>query len=666
MASLTSNNILARYAIPDLCGKNFFIPDYQRGYRWGRVQVEQLLEDLCRFFYGKENQGDFYCLQPVVVKELSADEVHTLNLRSNLDNNHWYEVVDGQQRLTTIRIFLALFASFDDAFELSFNIYYRTRPGLGQLFSQLKHHQRDDKQYDVSLGNEDNLDIDAWHIWQAANLILQWFDRPDHIGFDRDINISTFKKIFSEDFIQPKSSKKSVQIIWYELRDGSQPMDMFKRLNDKKVSLNNAELVRAMFLSDSAVYPCDEELLRRFSKESRQAVKQREKVRKQGHIIEQWDLIEHQLQQPSFWSFIIQDITNTEDPKLKTYDCRIEYLFDLITRRKADESDYLYTYITMEKMVAQGQKADLWSLWLKVEHHFSILRAWYEDEEYFHHIGFLTTELGATVLADLLEDATRMPKTKFKEEIKDRIYDAIHDNRKEGKILQYNYMDNYKLLKRVLFLFNVETSLKSKERFDFERYKQNDWTLEHIHAQNSERIDHSQKDKWSVWFDENQRALNNLKMRMGEEQHFTEIYSAFSLEKRKFESNRVKYSFEDLSLIFDKVLTYFNGLIKTEDGIPTMTHDISNMALLSREINSSVSNSVFEVKRQRIKQLDADGVYLPPCTRNVFLKYYNKAETNFCVQQEFYWSEQDRTHYVKAIKEVLQPYIQREGGQEHE
>lgn len=282
---LISDNILVRYAIPDLCGKNFFIPDYQRGYRWGSAQVEQLLEDLCRFFYGKENQGDFYCLQPVVVKELSADEIQTLNLRSYLDNNRWYEVVDGQQRLTTIRIFLSLFASFDDSFELSFNIYYRTRPRLGLLFSQLKHHQDDDKHYKVSFGNDNNLDIDSWYIRQAANLILQWFDRLEHFGFDRDINIRTFKNVFSEDFIQPKSSKKSVQIIWYELRDGSQPIDMFKRLNDKKVSLNNAELVRAMFLSDSAVYPCDEELLRRFSKESRHAVEQRERVRKQGQYV---------------------------------------------------------------------------------------------------------------------------------------------------------------------------------------------------------------------------------------------------------------------------------------------------------------------------------------------------------------------------------------------
>lgn len=666
MTPLESNNILARYAIPDLCGKNFFIPDYQRGYRWSEVQVKQLLEDLCRFFYGKEeNKGDFYCLQPIVVKELSIDEIIKYDLHSNFDNNRWYEVVDGQQRLTTVRILLALFSLFDDDFNLAFGIYYMTRKDLGQLFSQLKLHKGDDNSYRVYLDKTADLDIDSWHILQAANLILAWFGKTAHTGFSREINISTFKKVFSEDFVQPEA-KKSVQVIWYELRDGSLPMEMFKRLNDKKVSLNNAELVRAMFLSDSAKYPCGEEMLRHFKKESRNDVQQREKVRKQGHIIEQWDLIEHQLQQPSFWSFIKQEITTTQDSKAKTYDCRIEYLFDLITHRRADESDNLYTYIAMEKMVSGKGENNLWELWLKVEHYFSILRAWYEDDEYYHRIGFLTTELGATVLADLLENATQKSKSLFKEDVEKRIFDAIHDNKKSGKILLYNYLDNYKLLKRVLFLFNVETSLKAKERFDFDRYKQQEWTLEHIHAQNSERIDHSQKEKWFVWFDENKRALDNLELRFGDEPHFKEVYDAFTLEKEKFDTSRNKYTFEDLSLIFDKVLTYFNALIKTEEGIPTMTHDISNMALLSREINSSVSNSVFEVKRQRIKKLDADGVYIPPCTRKVFLKYYNKTADNFSVQQEFYWSERDRIHYAEAIRDVLQPYILREGGQEYE
>ena len=52
---------------------------------------------------------------------------------------------------------------------------------------------------------------------------------------------------------------------------------------------------------------------------------------------------------------------------------------------------------------------------------------------------------------------------------------------------------------------------------------------------------------------------------------------------------------------------------------------IANIALLSRDDNSVLNNSVFEVKRRHVITLDQDGSYIPVCTRNVFLKYYDKS-----------------------------------------
>jgi len=73
--------------IVHLLDKEFFIPTYQRGYRWDERQVLDLLEDIFEFQEKYKDEGEFYCLQPIVVKKYGKD-----------DDNKW-EIIDGQQRL---------------------------------------------------------------------------------------------------------------------------------------------------------------------------------------------------------------------------------------------------------------------------------------------------------------------------------------------------------------------------------------------------------------------------------------------------------------------------------------------------------------------------------------------------------------------------------------
>ena len=69
-------------------GTVFSIPSYQRGYRWTGKEVEALLDDLEEFGRSPEN---VYCLQPLVVQAMGDGK---------------FNVVDGQQRLTTLAIIL--------------------------------------------------------------------------------------------------------------------------------------------------------------------------------------------------------------------------------------------------------------------------------------------------------------------------------------------------------------------------------------------------------------------------------------------------------------------------------------------------------------------------------------------------------------------------------
>lgn len=659
MEELRSVNYLELLAIPELCNKNFFIPDYQRGYRWGEIQIRQMLEDIYSFIYDKNAAGSFYCLQPVVVKKMTPDEVAANKLESAFDNNTWYEVIDGQQRLTTIRIILALESQIDRFNKMRFNMYYQTRPELGKLFDKLGIYEENER-FIVKFDNDNDQcnDIDSWHIHNAANKILDWFQNGS--GYFKP-SIQEFKGGFYENFSNTKEKDKSVQVIWYELCDKSDPYEMFKRLNDKSISLNNAELIRGMFLSDSAVYKGEELLLSQFDEDVRPIVEKRELARKQSHIIEEWDIIEKQLWDDKFWSFIKKEKNSDE------YSCRIEYIFDLISKKTSNQKDSLYTYLEFDGMLKSGAVKDLWDLWLKVETYFSLLIAWYNDRNYFHKIGFLTTELGSSVLIEMLSESTNVSKKEFKKTIEGRINSAIHDKKKPGrKILDYTYKDDYNMLKRVLFLYNVETTYKQGlEFFPFERYKDYEWTLEHIHAQNSERIDHSIKDKWVEWFDENKKVLERLSSRLPNDENLKLLISFFNNEYNRLINYKDKYTFNDVTKVFDLVLKYFNDL-SAQEGTPTVMHGISNMALLSGSTNASIGNSVFEVKRQMIMDDDARGNYIPLCTRKVFLKYYNKNDKNFTVQQNFYWSDKDRKHYLEDIKEVLKPYIDAENQNQKE
>lgn len=644
-------NLLELKAIPELFNMNFFIPDYQRGYRWGKRQVEQLLDDLSNFF--DKGKGQFYCLQPIVVKAMETKEIEKYKpLLPECNENCWYEVIDGQQRLTTIRILLSLFHRIKRRPIGKFTIFYKTRPDLGKVFDDFIY-DIEHNQYHIDLNNSESLDIDSWHILQAAQTILKWLQVADDnsagTGFDY------FEGSFYESFVRQKNitGKKSVQVIWYELRDGSYPNDTFKKLNDKKVSLNNAELIRAMFLSDSAVYETDPMVLSNYKREVREAVKDREQARKQAHIVEQWDIIEKQLRQPQFWAFVKDDASDD------AYRSRIEYLFDLISKKQMAEKDELYTYLRFEEMVRKNEVAGLWELWLKVESYFATLLSWFYNREKYHKIGYLIAEKGSHLLVDLLEKSAEQSKSQFDRNINWLIKQHMV-LKKDDDIYAYSYDDDAQraALKKILFFFNVESTRKAKAQdyFPFEQYKKLDWSLEHIHAQNSERVDRTDKKKWAEWIDKNIHALKRLAYRInpGDPNDPSDLIKSLQADLAKVEND--DYVFDNFTTCFDSVVAYYNKMAASHGGTPEV-HNISNMALLDGATNAQIGNHVFEVKRQCIIEKDAQGDYIPYCTRLVFLKYYNVNNEDFSVQQSFYWSEEDRESYLDSIKSMLQEVL---------
>lgn len=63
------------------------------------------------------------------------------------------------------------------------------------------------------------------------------------------------------------------------------------------------------------------------------------------------------------------------------------------------------------------------------------------------------------------------------------------------------------------------------------------------------------------------------------------------------------------------------------------------------------------MKRQKIVKMDAEGKFIPYCTKKVFMKYCNIQNEDFVVQQTSYWSDDDKLHYQEDIMNTMNELI---------
>ena len=202
-------NIPVTKTIAELKDHRFFVPSYQRGYRWTEYEVTALLDDISEFL---AEGGKRYCIQPLIVK---------------YRDNGAFEVVDGQQRLTTIYIFMKIASQEIRSAKPPFELEYATRDDSASFLKSLS----DDVDFeDVRKNN-----IDYYHIADAYEKINSWLDRqPDKSVAIQELNTKI---------------RKSVFFIWYEMPLDSDPIAMFTKVNLGKIPLTNAELIKALLLN---------------------------------------------------------------------------------------------------------------------------------------------------------------------------------------------------------------------------------------------------------------------------------------------------------------------------------------------------------------------------------------------------------------------------------
>lgn len=563
--------------------ERYKISSYQRGYRWkAEEQVRALLDDLKDFF--QQPKGEIYCLQPIVVAK-GKDE-----------KGEFWEVIDGQQRLTTL--FLLLHVLREEVYDIDFEV----RVNSGHLLT------------DIVGGKAVDTDKspDAYFMSEAYNYIKDWVGKQTQ-GNDESKSLDVDKL------------RNQVQVIWYEValtsattaEQEKEKIDIFNRLNIGKIPLDDAELLRALFLNHIVGESTHDDVLLK------------------GIFATEWQEMEYFLQKDDVWGFL-----NPEDKAMRN---RILLLFRLVAQAKTSQGRATFCYFENElrELSHEERIAKVQDYWKETKRLFAFIRACYNDRHLYHILGlcFALKAINLNELHSLCKDVR-------KSELCERFKERIKSKFKEVKLEELSYENKRADIQRVLLLFNVLTMDQqdslSQQRFPFHKYHQNVWSLEHIHAQKSEAVQGNIAEQLANMHKE----LEELdKAEIPELQsHIKKILSELTTlqEKESLEEEDIR--------TFNQLMQNFDALFS--DDASSGMHEMSNMALLTSGDNAALNNSYFLSKRIKLLQLERNGAFIPPCTRNVFLKVYSPIGA-----PSYKWGKADREAYLKAMKEMVKEFI---------
>lgn len=598
MAKIETRTVLSEGTEPSLENSTFYIKDYQRGYRWEEQQVKSLLDDLLEFNH--DNHTLKYCMQPLVVKKAERNAVaHTRTLSelitpdavkseetesSNCDSA--WELIDGQQRLTTTLLVLnCCYEALKKPPAPPYQIYY-------QLIRN----------------------IDEYYINHAKKVIDDWFDS---FGSKSDDIRSEIRGKINSD----------IQFIWYEVESNANSVEIFTKLNIGKIPLTNAELFKAQLLNPDRIDKKDRE------KEVKENVTL-------ASIAFEWDKIEQSLRDNDFWSFISNEMLDAEtriDYLLRLYAIQIKYEGEIDSA--IQEADGLFPFLAINSYIRK-HKMDSNSIacnetiWKEIVSIHDRLKSWYTNNKLYHYIGFLiaTGKSGIKVITELVKDTDK----KKKSEVKEIVFDKIRKQMKNVTLDNLSYSKDSQRIRSVLLFFNLFTMVQSKtdSRFSFKQYKDPKihWDIEHIHARATDEEIRAIKDP-----DKRKDFLESLKKQFEEinDQEAVQKINQFILTEVSTNNINEDEFLDFCCKIMDKYGNY------DENGI-------GNLTLLDAETNRSYHNALYPIKRIRIIERDKGEVFIPVCTKNVFLKMYS---SNFSNMME--WTKDDAEDYLSAMKKAL-------------
>lgn len=202
----------------------YIIPVYQRNYNWGNKQCKRLFNDL--------------------VSVIGTERMHFFgSVVETYDRNDSYQIIDGQQRLTTVSlIWLAMLQLIKDGAKVPDDEELITRirnkvafKSHGQLLSKMVHVEKDRKAYQALIdGNKDHYVQDS-NVTRNFCLFYQWIKDSEYT---------------LEDF---EDAVKKLEVVKIELEKSDNPQLIFESLNSTGLALSDGDKIRNFILMNQNV-----------------------------------------------------------------------------------------------------------------------------------------------------------------------------------------------------------------------------------------------------------------------------------------------------------------------------------------------------------------------------------------------------------------------------
>lgn len=657
------DNSINQYAIGELLdGRYFYIPSYQRGYRWTEKQVGDLLRDLLCFANDFANEGkekkqeQFYCLQPIIARPITNEDklksIFGTEYNESIQSHGVWEIIDGQQRLTTIFLLYKYLLDQkgwdaetlkeeEDGKEL-YHIYYATRDGSSQFLEGLTIKTIEDSDEESLKDN-----VDYYHMANAFKYIGKWIKtdgKTINIRYQLGGSLDNIRTSFFK-LLNGMSDTKggSVQVLWYEIAEIKEKNNIkeFQKINTGKIRLTDAELIKGLFL-----------LKKNFTSG--------DKYIKQSELALEWEYIENTLHANNFWYFL----------QKKGYDMpnRIDLLFNLIYKKNAlkeipeiewdskiKEIDarlmdtrqseiFRFYYNRFEGKMGEDLQQEVAVAWDEVMELFRTLDDWFCTPSIYNYIGLLS-QCGED-LCRLVLHFEYMPETicrdDFEKYLKERISYHLRGAKidDENKQILNTYDKDHDTIYKLLLTLNIHLlneqnqKLESESdvyKFPFDVLSAQNWDIEHIDSFHTNALK-KEKDK-REWI---KTAMADRKDELKDDE--------VAALKQKLDENAL-----------DDAINILKKNAQEVEVDEEIKNTICNLTLLDAATNRMYGNSLFCTKRRIIIERIKQGVFVPIATQYIFAKFFDEKGTNRSL-----WTKEDMEAYHKYIYEALKQYIKLE------